>query len=69
MTKATKFWAVWRGLGGGAPNKRHATRDDAIREAARLARQSNEPYYVLETIGIVEPVEVPVNFTELGNDP
>lgn len=36
-------------------------------EAARLAQQSNpnERYYVLEVIGVVAPVEIPVNYTPI----
>ena len=61
----TKFWAVWRKTGGGAPQKRHETKELALDEADRLARQSQEEYYVLEVIGIVKPVRVPVEFEEI----
>ena len=61
----SKFYAVWRQTGGSSPNKRHETKDEALREADRLARQTNENYYVLEVIGIVKPVQLPVEFVEL----
>ena len=60
-----KFYAVWRQNGGGAPNKRHETKDLAIEEANRLATQSQDGYYILEVIGIVEPIKVPILFTEI----
>ena len=60
-----KFWAVWRETGGAAPSKRHATKDGAITEAGRLAQQSNEKYFVLEVVGAVEPVKLPVTYTEI----
>ena len=59
-----KFWAVWRKTGGGAPQKRHETKEDALLEAQRLATQTNEQYFVLEAIGIVAPKVVPVEYTE-----
>lgn len=60
-----KFWAVWRRDGGSSPSKRHETKDAAIAEAARLAHQTRTDYFVLEVIGIVAPVDVPVNYLEL----
>lgn len=59
-----KFWAVWRKTGGATPSKRHKSRQDAIDEAARLARQTNETYYVLEVIGEVAPVAIPTEWRE-----
>ena len=59
-----KFYAVWRINGGAAPSKRHDDKQSAIDEASRLATQTNEPYYVLEAIGIVKPVIMPVDYTE-----
>lgn len=60
-----KFWAVWRQTGGSAPTKRHKTKDAAIGEAARLAQQTAESYYVLEVVGVVSPVQTPINYSEL----
>ena len=57
-----QFWAVWRVNGGGAAQKRHASRDEAIAEAGRLAANTNDIYYVLESIGTVRPVSAPVEF-------
>ena len=59
-----KFWAVWRKNGGGAPTKKHETKDEALAEAQRLATQSNDAYFVLEAIGIVAPKVAPVEYTE-----
>lgn len=63
MSHAKKFWAVWKENGGGAPQKRHETIEQAQQEAARLARQEQARYFVLEVVGIVAPVEVPVNYS------
>jgi hypothetical protein len=60
-----KFWAVWRKNGGGAPNKKHETKADALIEAQRLATQTNEQYFILECIGVVSPKVVPVEYTEI----
>jgi hypothetical protein len=60
-----KFWAVWRANGGGAPQKRHTSRDAAIAEAGRLAQLSSENYYVLEVIGVVALVQQPVEYREI----
>lgn len=60
-----KFWAVWRKDGGAPPSKRHETKDSAINEAARLAQNTNTEYFVLEAIGIVAPIEIPINYFEL----
>ena len=63
-----KFWAVWRKTGGSTPSKRHETKQQAIDEAVRLARQTDEPYYVLQSIGIVQSVKVPVSYTEFQEE-
>lgn len=60
-----KFWAVWRKDGGAPPSKRHETKDSAINEAARLAQNTNTEYFVLEVIGVVAPIEIPVNYFDL----
>ena len=62
-----KFWVVWRKTGGGAPNKKHATKDEALAEAQRLATQSNDQYFVLEAIGIVAPKVAPAEYTEFNS--
>ena len=59
------FFMVLRRTGGGAPNKRHATLEDAQAEAARLARQSDEEYYVLKTVGMVAHPKTPFEWKEL----
>ena len=61
-----KYWAVWRENGGGAPQKKHTTKDDAVTEAGRLAQQSNERYFVLEVVGIVAPVNFLVAYTDVA---
>lgn len=60
-----KFWTVWQHCGGGAPNKKHATKDEAVQEAARLAQQSNDRYFVLEVVGVVAPVNSPVDYEDV----
>lgn len=60
-----KYWAVWRENGGGAPQKKHVTKEDAITEASRLAQQENSRYFVLEVIGVVAPVKFPVAYTDV----
>jgi len=60
-----KFWAVWRETGGGAPNKQHDTKESAIQEAGRLAKQTGDGYFVLEVIGVVAPIMIPVEYTEI----
>lgn len=58
------FWMIY-GNGQGAPTMKHASRDDAEREAKRLAR--NNPgvqFYVLQTIAIAEKHDV--SFTWLN---
>lgn len=60
-----KFWAVWRETGGAAPSKRHTSKEEATIEAGRLAQHANARYFVLEVIGVVAPVKLPVAYTEL----
>lgn len=60
-----KFYMVIRETGGSAPNKRHMMEDEAIKEASRLATQTQERYFVLATIGVVAPVVAPVLYTEI----
>ena len=61
-----KFWAVWRETGGSAPSKRHQNHLDALEEAGRLAKQTQERYFVLEVIGVVAPIVAPVEYTEIN---
>lgn len=60
-----KFWAVWRIDGGSPPHKRHTTLAAAQAEAERLAKLADTPYYVLETVGVVERPKVPMEWREL----
>lgn len=53
---SNKFWAVWRKTGGGAPNKKHETKDDALIEAQRLAVPFN--YFSTTVIGIEQIVAI-----------
>jgi len=63
------FWAVWKENGVGASQMRHDSFESAQAEAARLSRQENESYFVLETIGIVRPKEIiPVEYFPINND-
>jgi len=58
------FYAVWRKSGNSAPSFRHGTKEEAIKEANRLARKTEDPYFILKTIGVVKPVELPVEYEE-----
>jgi len=60
-----KFWAIWRKTGGAPPQKRHETRDAAIKEAIRLVRQTGEEYYILEATGIMRVRLAPVEYVPL----
>ena len=60
-----KFWAVWRKTGGGAPQKRHETKDLAVEEAVRLVKQTGEAYYILEVTGIVRARFAPIEHIEI----
>ena len=60
-----KFWAVWRKTGGGAPQKRHDTKEEAVEEAGRLVKQTGADYYILEVTGIVRPTYAPVEHVEI----
>lgn len=60
-----KYWAVWRENGGGAPQKKHDTKDAAVAEAGRLAQQENARYFVLEVVGVVAPVKFPVAYADV----
>lgn len=61
-----KFWTIWRENSDLAPSRRHASKSLAIKEASSLARQLNEPYFVLEVIGLVYPAETPVHYEEIN---
>ena len=55
-----KVWMVLKKNGNTIPVARHVDRMEAVAEAERLARKHNEPFYVLEAVGIAEPQEPPV---------
>lgn len=59
-----KFYMVIHETGVSKDN-RHPTKDEAVSEAGRLAQQSNERYFIFQTIGVVAPVVHPVAFTEI----
>lgn len=53
------FWLVWNPNAKGAPTRRHLTRDSAIKEAFRLAREvPGERFFVLETCGMAQKSDV-----------
>lgn len=60
-----KTWAIWREKGGSGPNYRHDSFESAKAEAERLARETGYSFLVLEVIGVVKPVYVPVEYTEI----
>lgn len=49
MTTHYKFWMVFA-EGGQAPNKQHFDRNEAEKEAIRLAKKNGRPAYLLESI-------------------
>lgn len=56
-----QFWLVWcpGGPNGGQPTVRHRSRDDARREAERLARlNSGQQFYVLLAVEMCERNDV-----------
>lgn len=58
MNMFRSFFMVWC-EGGGAPTCRHNARDDAKREAARLALSNpGHRFYVLEALEACEKMEV-----------
>ena len=54
-----KFWMVLKNSGQSVPVARHKTWTDACAEASRLCKKHDEPFYVLEAVGIVTPPEKP----------
>ena len=60
-----EFWMCYI-PSGGCPVVRHTTKEEALAEAARLARQTKKQVYVLHSLGFVEVErqEPPVTFTE-----
>jgi hypothetical protein len=47
---------VMRLSGGGVPRAKHATLDEAIKEAGRLSDKELVEFYVLEAVGVSMPV-------------
>lgn len=62
------FYAVWRQLGEGGPTVRHASFFDAVMEAQRLVDKTKERFYVLKVIGIVSPIPLKPNYTQLTDE-
>lgn len=60
-----KFWMVLKKNGNTVPVARHIDHMEAVAEAERLARKHNECFYVLEAVGIAEPLEPPVVYQTL----
>ncbi|HEX6022538.1 MAG TPA: hypothetical protein VFZ00_11125 [Solirubrobacter sp.] len=59
MNKIDVFWIVWCPNGKQPPKARHRTRDAAIKEAFRLARQApGEEFFVMETCGVARKTDV-----------
>ena len=56
-----KFWLCWC-MGRGIPKKQHETLEDAKEEASRIAQKENDTIAILECIGAIRPVEMPVEF-------
>ena len=49
-----KFWYVYKRWGG-APSYKHASYDEAVREAGRLVDDVGGEYEILEGVAIVKP--------------
>lgn len=48
-----KFWAIWRTNGDYFLAPKHATKESATQEAARLCELEDRDYYVMEVSGVV----------------
>jgi len=59
------FWMVWCPERG-RPTVQHATRQEAVDEATRVADRENKLVFVLQCIGKAERQPQPVNYTPIG---
>ena len=72
-----KFWYVYKRWGG-APSYKHASYDEAVREAERLVDDVGGEYEILEGVAVVRaapkyvvescPYPVPIVGSPIGND-
>lgn len=60
------FWMLYA-EGGGAPHFKHGSREEAEKEAKRLAMALNKTIYILQAITSVEYVN-PFKIKKLGDD-
>jgi hypothetical protein len=59
MSKIDVFWLVWNPNGKYPPKRRHTTRDSAIKEAFRMAREvPGDQFFVLESCGAAQRTDV-----------
>ena len=68
MSDNRKFYCVWResALGKHPPTKIHETFESARAEVDRLCRQTQDRFFILETVGVVAPTDQPTAYTALS---
>ena len=57
--KAKKFWMVLRDNPGSGAHTKHATLRDAKEEAMRLCEKERSKFFILKTVELIQPKEVP----------
>ncbi|EFO33569.1 conserved hypothetical protein [Roseibium sp. TrichSKD4] len=58
--KHDKFWMVWNPIGH-TPTRKHRSREDANREATRLAKKNpRQNFFVLKAVGGFATEDTPV---------
>lgn len=63
-----KFWAIWgKSIDSAPPKRQYDTEQEAMREAERLTALTGDDYYILEVIGVIRPIQVPVEYVEIIN--
>ncbi len=67
MSDMDKFWMVYRD-GSNHTSKKHATKEDAIAEAKRLAENNiGSKFYVFQPVAVCEAEKPQVIVTEFAN--
>ncbi len=60
-----EFWVVVRDRHDLTAGKRHESYNEAVAEAARLARLEKCRFYILKAIALCEPAEIPIRTASL----
>jgi len=60
------FWMIYV-EGGNSPNYRHETRESALEEAKRLARNTHRKAYILESTGYMKLKDVEFHWMNTDN--